>query len=555
MLSRPQVLRKPERVTPDPMGQGKVGLVWRGDWVDVHALALPVVLAPDGEHYALPPGWDGDLTPVVPTQGVWVRVPLAVPGGLTAPLAGHVLLLVCDGAGDDAPTFDGAVAVAPAQWAGVPLVMAHQPQALTPGLPDWPTLVAYLASHSAAALAHSFVPLAGTAVQSDAPALVLALTSCQYPGQLFDRPLAQASFRRLAARLAAPTGRPTLLFRVGDQIYADATAGLLDAKRLADRYDNRYQDAWCELPAALTAGLAIHTQLDDHELADNWEPHASPVWVDDLRAGRRAFVNQRTVDEAEVATLWYPLPTDGPWGTGGVPIFLADSRTERGFRHATNGHQATIMSAVQMAALQAWMLRSASEDPDRPMLIAMPAMLLPRHLAVTQDPGMAWRCDGWDGYPASLHELLGFIAQHRIRNTVFLSGDEHLASACQIRLWAAGQPRSSAVSVLSLHTPGLYAPFPFSNGRVQDFKPQDRFSFGYQAPDGGRHRFRCALTTAFSDNGDGFLVVTVAKGDTGWSLCVEIDGAQGVQTRRFVCSAADGGFVSAPSLSDPTGRL
>jgi hypothetical protein len=79
--------------------------------------------------------------------------------------------------------------------------------------------------------------------------------------------------------------------------------------------------------------------------------------------------------------------------------------------------------------------------------------------------------DSWSGYPRSLVELLQFIKTEKIHGVVFLSGDAHLSMACKLVL--DGCP---AVAVHSVVSSGMYTPWPFVNGRPEDYRLTGRLN-------------------------------------------------------------------------------
>ena len=66
--------------------------------------------------------------------------------------------------------------------------------------------------------------------------------SCRYPGTPFDRDTADGVFERMLQIIDSDTPCDAL-FLIGDQIYADATAGLLDPASWRDRFEQRHRDA------------------------------------------------------------------------------------------------------------------------------------------------------------------------------------------------------------------------------------------------------------------------------------------------------------------------
>jgi len=105
--------------------------------------------------------------------------------------------------------------------------------------------------------------------------LCFALASCRYAATVTDRELADEGFGRLRDLLVSESNgrpKPQLLFLAGDQIYADATAGLFDPTLGIERYDQRYLEAWTAPNAReVLRRVPVYPMLDDHEVEENWE--------------------------------------------------------------------------------------------------------------------------------------------------------------------------------------------------------------------------------------------------------------------------------------------
>lgn len=369
-------------------------------------------------------------------------------------------------------------------------------------------------------------------------ALSLALASCQYPGHLLDRTPADAaligpadaSMCRLAGRLDQPDP-PTLLVLAGDQIYADDTAGLFDLPHDDERYRLAYrQRAASRGPQALAGRLVQQMLMDDHEVEADWE-------FDDaagrarLQAARRAYWQwQRLGDPHDVPpALWTTLRHRG------FDFFMGDCRSEREPRQADDLARRHIMAAAQREALQAWLLAARG----RPHFVATSSMLLPRKLATACQPLAALHSDAWDGYPASLHGLLAYLCDHALDHTVFLSGDEHVGCVARVhieRLGGGGQVLGQA-TCHSVHTPALYAPYPFANALAEHFADDE--VFGFCLPDGSALRhYRCSVRTWRPAAGDGFVLLRVARpAQGGWVVRAGFDHAGGQETYEIAMPA------------------
>jgi hypothetical protein len=333
--------------------------------------------------------------------------------------------------------------------------------------------------------------------------LTFAVASCQYPAGFLDRDVAQRSYERLQARVAgAAADRPQCLLLLGDQVYIDATAGLFDPSTLSDKYDLPYERLLRMPPLRqVLRRIPVYTMLDDHEIEDNWEPcSGSP---ESLERGRAYYVNYQRLagPPPQAGRLWYDFEVNG------IPFFMADTRTERDARRVDNFAAAHIMSPDQLEALKQWL-----SDPrwrDLPKFIASPASLLPRHRKATHDGQRAGglRSDGWDGYPASLSAVMTHIAENRIRNVVFLSGDEHISFATTAVL--RGDDGREITRLHSIHSSGLYSPFAFANSTRDALLQPETMRCGAH---------RCEVSVQFAPPGDGFALLRCWEENGRWRM-------------------------------------
>jgi choline dehydrogenase-like flavoprotein len=367
-----------------------------------------------------------------------------------------------------------------------------------------------------------------------------ALASCQYPGDILDRTPpgtpeespagpCDASYLRLLALLEGrrgagesgepPLPKPQFLVLTGDQIYADATAGLFDPRRLDDRFRISYEAFFgARGPRSVLSRLPAVMQPDDHEIADNWEP--GPPDGDDAeksgrlrRIGIREYLRNQRDEDFEGPTppkLWHATPVHG------LPFFWADARTRREPRTAATVGGASMLDPEQEQALDDWLADTSTPGPR--FFVSAP-MVLPRHLQTRgADTASAIRSDAWDGFPASLHRLLAKVHARGRDDVIFLSGDAHVSNVCRIEVGKTGEP--GVVVAHSVHSSALYAPYPFANGIEQDFAGRETFEFQFEGAD-----YECTVETRFPLPGDGFAVVSVsqAQADAGWRLNVRFD--------------------------------
>jgi len=343
-----------------------------------------------------------------------------------------------------------------------------------------------------------------------ADGLTFVLASCQYPAGMLDQKVAEASYVRLAKR----EGNPRFVLLVGDQVYLDATAGLFDPTARFDRFALPHNNLMKMLTGLNVLPLHLHTVLDDHEIEDNWEPLAYDTRPDPIMVTGREFYlkRQRLSGPAQVPPtgdshepLWYALPEG---------FFVADTRTERTPRTAEAIDAARIMSEAQFEAMLSWL---NGQPKDSAKFIASPSIFLPRQLRTKQGNAGALRSDAWDGYPWSMHTLLAHIFENHIEHVVFLSGDEHLSCVAQARITAKN--KGSSVSILSVHSSGLYSPWPFANCIPADWDTEP-FEFPKS-----HENYLCEITKLDRFPGDGFAVLCTRRVNGGWQLHCKFDRA------------------------------
>ena len=520
----PDLIRAPWR-GPRLCGIGLAQIMRDPAAADESVLGFPVRWRPGA-----PPEVMLGSPPTLLDQGLsnaegWQSVPLPPP---PAGATGHVLLTTMDWRPFHGTPYSGRLDRPPAlmnaalQALGVPSPtqrpLSAPPPAARHTAAALQNLVNRVFEHQPQVLHRAYLPASPAPTQTAAPGgqsaamlrpqpLRFAFASCQYPAGVFDARPAQASLQRLADRCldTAPSGPQCVLF-IGDQIYADATYGLLDAARLDDRLRAAYAQ-WLGMKPLrkIAAHVTVHCMLDDHEIEDNWEPAVAPnppgqdVFADGLKAFRAHQYPELLVPGAPTH-LWRTVPLGA-----GHEAFMLDTRTERDPRPWAPGVSSPqIMGPAQRDALQDWLRTTHSLV----RWIASPVWLLPRPLGRPDahghpkplDPAL---CDGWPGYPASLHGLLGMLASEYIEHVVLLCGDAHLAGHTVLSLHSDRHP-DKTLRVDVLHCPALYAPFPFANAQPHQFLLNDTLSGST-----GNDTWNCTVHSTLWQAGDGFISVSV----------------------------------------------
>lgn len=337
-----------------------------------------------------------------------------------------------------------------------------------------------------------------------------AFASCQYPGGFLDRAVAYDPYRELAARLAAGDGAPRFIVLTGDQVYTDATAGILDPSITDGRYVLPY-NRWLRSRAVRTVMRQAHTfmLLDDHEIENDWEeaPPAGSDRREVFDTAMRSYRKYQSDSGAPGDPLFYDFEFDQ------FRFFMLDTRSRREPRELGNIDSANIFDpqgeSSQYDALHTWL---NGAHASRPNFIVSPAMVLPRHreAASWDESSSVIHSDGWDGYPASLHRLLARVFQSNADHIVFLSGDEHFG--CIATITVKDLTDSSEKTFFSIHSPGLYTPYAFANSGEVDWLPENQKQFSH-----GGTNFEYTVTYA-PFTGEGFAYIDVAETDTGWHL-------------------------------------
>jgi cholesterol oxidase len=312
------------------------------------------------------------------------------------------------------------------------------------------------------------------------------VASCCYPGTPFDRESTDEAYTGINALLDNPDKASDALFLIGDQIYADSTAGLLDPYSWRDRYEERYWTAF-NAPRAqrALARIPTHFAIDDHEIANDFcgiDPQAPLQVQPDPNARRFAQMQSGRIESQQLQfarlaalqymgspwqgpaaparkpqDLWYALDTEDL----ACPAFVMDTRSER----QRQGRQAArMMDPRQIEALKTWLARVGSVT--RPKFIFMGSVIAP----LTRDAHAAgkWMSeDGWVAYRAQLEDIVAYIVAQQIQDVVFVAGDLHLSCVARLTL-RDQQGIEPPVAALQIVSSGLYAPLSFANTAMED---------------------------------------------------------------------------------------
>jgi hypothetical protein len=331
---------------------------------------------------------------------------------------------------------------------------------------------------------HLRFPRPRTTMRANVPAHVLAtpgpqdsvrvaIGCCRYGGFPFERGRADEGLQRLEELVSGEAGgvRPELLFMLGDQIYADRTAGLVDELSPSERFFFRHHEAFTTVTARkLFSSLPTVCLPDDHEFVDSY-PLGRPL----LRRGldergkhqRKAQQREqaardvalRALEAYQLSQLPASARADGycTIDRGRVRFFVLDTRTRR--KRRPNGKVVTTTTAARRA-FQRWVRQCAQEDVIACLVTS--SVVLPG-LHAGADPANMGPVDSMQAAPAERAWLLGELATHLRGRFVLLSGDYHVSFAGSVCV--GGEVVGAAIVA-----PPFYAPLVYANAQPQDLQ-------------------------------------------------------------------------------------
>jgi choline dehydrogenase-like flavoprotein len=305
---------------------------------------------------------------------------------------------------------------------------------------------------------------------SGATVNVLA-TCCRYPGLLVEQHRVDETFARILAGPlnAEPLATPSALFLLGDQVYADATAGFFDMTTPIEKFDARYEDFLSSANVRrVTARIPTYMCIDDHEISDNWDTTQRNM---DRPLADMAFSTARVHQWAHSSAAHVVAgrslgrtPAVGflhkSLAAGVIPTIVLDTRTHRTLRY---GHT-SLLNAKTWKLLKAWLKRHGTSET--PKIIASSSPIAPgfaRFLGNGQhlDPNKAASADNWQGFNEERLQLFRYIAERGIKGVVFLSGDYHCCGIASVNY--RGQRLATAIVV-----PPAYAPLAYANAKASE---------------------------------------------------------------------------------------
>ncbi|WP_225798674.1 alkaline phosphatase [Streptomyces sp. NK15101] len=281
-----------------------------------------------------------------------------------------------------------------------------------------------------------------------------------------------SAYRHLAARSDLDA-----VLHLGDYLYEYATGAYPEAKYVVRQHEPRHEivsladyrtrHGKYKTDADLQALHAAHPVIaiwDDHEFAndawsggaENHTPGAEGEWAARVAAAKQAYFEWMPVRASTEGTVFRRLRFGRL-----ADLHLLDLRSFRSTPAKTGSGtvddpERSITGRAQLDWLKAglagsdatWQLVGTSVMISPVAFGSLPAYLLEplAELLGLPKEGIAVNVDQWDGYTDDRKELLAHLTARAIRNTVFLTGDIHMAWANDVPVKAATYPLSEATA-------------------------------------------------------------------------------------------------------------
>ncbi|MGW7367561.1 alkaline phosphatase D family protein [Streptomyces sp. NPDC054841] len=281
-----------------------------------------------------------------------------------------------------------------------------------------------------------------------------------------------SAYRHLAARADLDA-----ILHLGDYIYEYESGGYPEDKYVVRRHEPRHEIVSLadyrtrhgnyKTDADLQALHAAHPVIaiwDDHEIAnDSWSggaenhtPGTEGDFAARAAAARQAYFEWMPVRASTEGTVYRRLRFGKL-----ADLHLLDLRSFRSQQASVGSGKVddperTITGRAQLDWLKsglassdaAWKLVGTSVMISPVAFGSVPAHLLGPIAALLGLPkeGLAINVDQWDGYTDDRKELLKHLTDRGIKNTVFLTGDIHMAWANDVPVTAATYPLSRSAA-------------------------------------------------------------------------------------------------------------
>ncbi|MFB7995533.1 alkaline phosphatase D family protein [Streptomyces sp. NPDC056002] len=281
-----------------------------------------------------------------------------------------------------------------------------------------------------------------------------------------------SAYRHLAARTDLDA-----VLHLGDYIYEYKTGEYPEAKYVVRQHEPRHEiltladyrvrHGLHKTDADVMAVHAAHPLIaiwDDHEFAndawsggaENHTPGTEGDWAARRQAAQQAYFEWMPVRPSTAGTVYRRLRFGKL-----ADLHLLDLRSFRSRQSAVgNGDVDSPERSITGRAQLDWLKEGLAASDASWKLVGTSVMIspvafgsLPAHLLEPlaellglPTGGLAINVDQWDGYTHDRKELIGHLRDKAIRNTVFLTGDIHMAWANDVPVTAGTYPLSPSAA-------------------------------------------------------------------------------------------------------------
>jgi phosphodiesterase/alkaline phosphatase D-like protein len=342
------------------------------------------------------------------------------------------------------------------------------------------------------------------AAENDNADVTFAISCCRHTGLTFDDDRIDDSVERFlnANTHKSEQEKAAFCLLLGDQIYADATAGMMDPASPIEKYYDRHIKAFtAPRMAKLLASMPVYMTPDDHEWTNNF-PHASPLlkeaWPDS--SPDSAFTNREQEQSFKIAArsidafqrLQSPAIYHSHYTFDASParFFVMDTRYER--KRDEDQQQLNIVGKRTLRAFRRWLKKG---EASRLNVLSTGSVLFPGLInAATPE-----KLDTWQSFPQQRMLITALLKRYSKSGFLLLSGDYHVSGHAELN-----NDRDNTVG-LSLIAPPLYAPLIYANAQPEDVIEHETLS-------NNRGVLLSATSSAIS-RGSGFGIVNIRRVD------------------------------------------
>lgn len=312
-------------------------------------------------------------------------------------------------------------------------------------------------------------------------------TTCRYPGFAFEsQRVDAASFDIIADKHSDASG----MIMLGDQIYADATAGLFDKLTSIEKFQERYH-AMFRSPGFAKAVRAIPCYMtgDDHEFSNSWSVPDASLKPELYAAAQQSYGIYQLSHSPFKNALNVP-PFDYFFTSGPVAVYVMDTLSNRNTK--VPGEE-EIASKIQLEEFAKWLNELKGFEF---VILATGGVVAPGFKAALDGAGdtdvsRAQGLENWQAFNAQRIKLLDILWVSKAK-VLLVSGDYHCAATASIE--------KDGKTMAAVVVPPAYAPMRYVNKTVGMLADRE-MTGGYQ------------ITLDDSEEGSGFAVVTIENGE------------------------------------------